>query len=98
MSTRFFWRRPSIVVEDPTLVVSVRLPAVLGENLPFRRFWLGRAISLFGDQISLVAVPLAALLVPPPHAGQMGYLVAAGPAPELFFALPPRPGGDRRRR
>ena len=46
-------------------------------DLAFRRFWFGQTISLFGDQITLLALPLAAVLVL--HAGpaQMGYLGAA---------------------
>ena len=35
-----------------------RLPTLLRENLHFRRFWAGQTISLFGDQISLLAIPL----------------------------------------
>ena len=33
----------------------------------FRRFWTGQTVSLFGDQIALLAVPLTAVLVL--HAG-----------------------------
>jgi len=71
---------------------------VLGENLPFRRFWLGRTISLFGDQISLIAIPLAAVLVLHANARQMGYLIAAELAPNLFFALHAGAWVDRRGR
>jgi hypothetical protein len=34
---------------------------VLRENLVFRRVWSGQVISLFGDQISLIAIPLTAV-------------------------------------
>jgi MFS family permease len=53
----------------------------------FRRFWTGQTISLVGDQVSLLALPLAAVLVL--HAGprEMGYLTAAALAPNLVFAL-----------
>ena len=56
-------------------------------DLAFRRFWFGQTISLFGDQISLLALPLAAVLVL--HAGpaQMGYLGAASLVPNLLFSL-----------
>ena len=53
------------------------LPPLLRENLVFRRFWTGQTISLFGDQISLIAIPLTAVLVLDANAKQMGYLVAA---------------------
>jgi len=58
-------------------------PPLLRENLVFRRFWLAQTISLFGDQISLIAIPLAAVLVLDANAAQMGYLVAAELTPNL---------------
>src|SRR5437763_1790337 len=82
MSTRFFWRRPSIVVEDPTLVMIVRLPAVLAENLPFRRFWLGQTISRYVEANSLLAGSRAFSFVAGPSVG--GILVQLLKAP---FAL-----------
>ncbi|MGH2995654.1 MAG: MFS transporter [Gaiellaceae bacterium] len=54
----------------------------------FRNFWLGETISLFGDQISLIALPLAAVLVLDADAADMGYLTAAGLAPHLILSLP----------
>jgi MFS family permease len=54
----------------------------------FRTFWLGQTISLFGDQITYIALPLAAVLVLDADAAQMGYLGAAALLPHLFFALP----------
>jgi MFS family permease len=54
----------------------------------FRSFWLGESISLLGDQISLIAVPLAAVLVLDADAADMGYLTAAGLAPHLLLSLP----------
>jgi MFS family permease len=54
----------------------------------FRRFWFGQTISLFGDQISLIALPLAAVLVLDAGAAEMGYLTAAGLAPHLLLSLP----------
>ncbi len=62
-------------------------PALLRENAPFRRFWAGETISLFGDQVSLIAFPLVAVLALHAHAAQMGYLTAAALAPNLLFAL-----------
>jgi len=54
----------------------------------FRNFWLGETISLLGDQISLIALPLAAVLVLDAGAADMGYLTAAGLAPHLLLSLP----------
>ena len=38
-----------------------RIPAVLRER-EFRRFWAGESVSLFGDQITLIALPLTGVL------------------------------------
>jgi MFS family permease len=54
----------------------------------FRKFWLGQTISLFGDQITYIALPLTAVLVLDANASEMGYLGAAALLPHLFFALP----------
>jgi MFS family permease len=54
----------------------------------FRRFWLGETISLFGDQITLIALPLAAVLVLHASPAEMGYLGAAALMPHLLFSLP----------
>ena len=74
------------------------VPPILRENAVFRRFWLGQSISLFGDQISLIAVPLTAVLVLHANAAQMGYLIAAELVPNLFFALHAGAWVDRRGR
>ena len=62
------------------------IPDLLHERV-FRRFWIGQTISLFGDQISLLAVPLVGVLVLNASAAEMGYLVAAGLVPSLLFSL-----------
>jgi MFS family permease len=54
----------------------------------FRKFWLGQTISLFGDQITLIALPLAAVFVLDAGAAQMGYLGGATLMPYLIFSLP----------
>jgi MFS family permease len=72
------------------------VPRLLRKNLVFRRVWSGQTISLFGDQISLIAIPLTAVLVLDANAKQMGYLVAAELVPNLFFALHAGAWVDRR--
>jgi MFS family permease len=74
------------------------IPALLRESPRFRRFWLGQSISLVGDQISLIALPLVAVLVLDASAAQMGYLVAAELAPNLLFSLHAGAWADRRSR
>ena len=54
----------------------------------FRSFWLAQSVSLLGDQIALIALPLAAVLVLDAGPGQMGVLGAAALLPHLFFSLP----------
>ncbi len=63
------------------------LPPLLRENVPFRRFFAGQFVSLVGDQVSLIALPLVGVLVL--HAGpaQMGYLTTAALLPNLLFSL-----------
>jgi MFS family permease len=63
------------------------VPPLLRENAIFRRFWIGQSISLMGDQVTLIALPLTAVLVLDANAAQMGYLVAAELTPNLLFAL-----------
>lgn len=71
------------------------IPPLLREPT-FRRFWAGQTISLFGDEITVFAIPLVAVLVL--HAGpeQMGLLTAAGLAPSLVFSLLAGARVDRR--
>ena len=38
--------------------------AVLKENANFRRYFVGQVVSLLGDQVSLIALPLTAVLAP----------------------------------
>jgi MFS family permease len=54
----------------------------------FRKLWLGQTVSLFGDQITYIALPLTAVLVLDANAAEMGYLGAAALLPHLFFSLP----------
>ena len=75
-----------------------RAPLLLRENRDFRRYWVGQSISLFGDQVTELAVPLVGVLVL--HAGpaQMGYLTAVNLAPYLLFSLHAGAWVDRRGR
>jgi len=62
------------------------LPALLRERV-FRRYWGASTISMFGDQISGIALPLAAVLALHARAAQMGYLTALEWLPSLLFGL-----------
>ncbi|HEX3737706.1 MAG TPA: MFS transporter [Solirubrobacterales bacterium] len=74
-----------------------RLPDLLRANRPFRDYWMGQTISLFGDQIALLAIPLLAVLTLHADARQMGLLAAVELAPCLFFAVHLGAWADRRR-
>jgi MFS family permease len=63
------------------------VPELLRDNREFRTFFAGEAISLVGDQISLIALPLVAVLALDATPAQMGYLVTAALLPNLLFSL-----------
>ena len=71
-----------------------RVPELLRDR-PFRRYWSAQTISMFGDQISSVALPLVAVLAL--HAGPaaMGYLAALAWLPSLLFSLHAGAWADR---
>ncbi|MGH3735216.1 MAG: MFS transporter [Micromonosporaceae bacterium] len=73
------------------------VPEVLRQT-PFRRFWSARTISLFGDQVAMVAAPLVAALVLDAGPAEMGYLVAAGMLPHLLLSVYAGAWVDRRGR
>ena len=64
------------------------VPPLLFDAVDFRRLWFGQTISVFGDQLTLLGLPLVAVLVLGADAGQMGTLTAAGLLPHLLFSLP----------
>jgi len=72
------------------------VPPLLRENQTFRRFFAAHSISLLGDQIALIALPLTAVLVLDASAAEMGLLTAAGLFPYLLFSLHAGAWVDRR--
>ena len=73
------------------------VPALLRERV-FRRYWSASTVSMFGDQISGIALPLAAVLVLHAGAAQMGYLTALEWLPSLLLGLHAGAWVDRRGR
>ncbi len=67
-------------------------------DVTFRRFFTGQTISLVGDQITLIALPLTAILVLHADAAEMGYLTAAALLPNLLFSMHAGAAVDRRGR
>jgi MFS family permease len=68
-----------------------RLPAPLAVPLrrqpEFQKLWAAQTISQLGDQITLLALPLVAVLTLDASAAQMGLLTAAELMPHLLFSL-----------
>ncbi|MEU6929423.1 MFS transporter [Streptomyces sp. NPDC046374] len=79
------------------VAIAERIPALLRER-PFRRYWTGQTISFVGDQISLMALPLAAVLVLGADAAEMGWLKTAELLPALLLNLPLGAWADRQAR
>jgi MFS family permease len=74
------------------------LPPILRENRNFRRYFVGQSISMLGDQVSLIALPLTAVLALDATPGQMGALLTVALIPNLIFALHAGVWMDRRGR
>ena len=63
------------------------IPPLLFDAPDFRRLWFGQTISVFGDQITQLGLPLVAVLTLGADATQMGTLTAVGLLPHLLFSL-----------
>jgi MFS family permease len=75
--------------------LAAKVPALLRQR-QFRRYWSAQTISMFGDQVSSIAIPLVAVLVLHASAAQMGYLTALVWLPSLLFGLHAGAWVDRR--
>ena len=64
------------------------IPPLLRRVPDFRRLWIGQTISVFGDEVSRIGLPLVAVLTLGADAAQMGYLTAVGLLPHLLFSMP----------
>jgi predicted MFS family arabinose efflux permease len=74
------------------------IPSLLRENRSFRTFFLGQSVSLLGDQVTLIALPLVGVIVLDASPAQMGYLATATLLPNLLFSLHAGAWVDRRGR
>jgi MFS family permease len=74
------------------------IPVLLRENRSFRTFFLGQSVSLLGDQVTLIALPLVGVLILDASPAQMGYLATATLLPNLLFSLHVGAWVDRRGR
>jgi predicted MFS family arabinose efflux permease len=72
---------------DPVAPEAASEPPPLLRQPEFLKLWAAQSISQLGDQITLLALPLVAVLTLDASAAQMGFLVAAELLPHLFFSL-----------
>jgi hypothetical protein len=64
----------------------------------FRRLWLGQTVSVFGSQVTVLALPFTAVVLLHASTLQVGLLTTAEYAPFLFIGLPTGVWVDRLRR
>ncbi|WP_328688023.1 MFS transporter [Streptomyces phaeochromogenes] len=62
----------------------------------FRLYWSAQSVSLVGDEINILAIPLAAVLLLDAGATEMGWLTAAALLPSLLLSIPGGAWADRR--
>ncbi len=68
-------------------IVDRLVPGLLRDVPDFRHLWTGQTISVFGDEINRIAIPLVAVLILGADAAEMGNLTAAGLLPHLLLSL-----------
>lgn len=73
-------------------------PPSLWRNGDFLKFWAGESVSLFGAQVTLLALPLTAVLVLHGGPGDLGFIRFLQFVPYLLFGLPFGAWVDRSRR
>ena len=75
--------------------IASRIPELLRDQA-FRRYWSGQTVSMFGDQISSIALPLVAVLALHASPAEMGFLAGLIWLPSLLFGLHAGAWVDRR--
>lgn len=61
----------------------------------FRLYWTAQSTSLVGDEINILAIPLAAVLLLDAGAAEMGWLTAVALLPSLLLSIPGGAWADR---
>ncbi|WP_304047945.1 MFS transporter [Jatrophihabitans endophyticus] len=69
----------------------------LWHHLDFRRLWIGETVSQFGSQVTMIALPLVAILVVHASTFEVGVLSACESAAFLIVGLPAGAWVDRMR-
>jgi predicted MFS family arabinose efflux permease len=76
-----------VSLAEETPAAAAPEPPPLLRQPEFLKLWAAQSISQLGDQVTLLALPLVAVLTLDASAAQMGFLVAAELLPHLFFSL-----------
>ena len=76
-----------MTLADETPAAAPTEPPPLLRQPEFLKLWAAQSISMLGDQVTLLALPLVAVLTLDASAAQMGFLVAAELMPHLLFSL-----------
>jgi hypothetical protein len=77
---------------------TTRARGQLAKNRSFTLFWSGETVSLFGTQVTLLALPLTAVLTLHATAAQLGFVRFLEAFPYVLFTLIFGAWADRRRR
>ncbi len=77
---------------------STAAPVSLSRNREFLKLWVGQTISVFGSQITGLALPLTAVLLLNASSSEMGILNALGVVPFILVGLFAGVWADRMRR
>ena len=65
----------------------LRVPGLLRRNPNFRHYFFGQSVSMLGDQVATIALPLTAVLALHASAGEMGAVTTAYLLPNLLLSL-----------
>jgi MFS family permease len=79
-------------------VTPLKRPSNLWRHRGFMLLWSAQSISLLGSQVSLLAIPLTAIMLLNASVMEVGLLTAAGYLPVLLVGLPAGVWVDRMRR
>jgi MFS family permease len=84
--------------EEPSGVTDAAVSRALWRNADFNKFWGGQSISVLGSEVTLLALPLTAIIMLHAGAAQLGYISAASTVSTLVLTLFAGALADRFRR
>src|SRR5258708_28850440 len=81
--------------EVPSLAASTARRRSLFRHPNYLKLWTAATVSLFGTQVSQIAIPFIAAVVLKASAGEVGLLTTIEFLPVILFTLPAGVLGDR---